>query len=586
MRVPARSIWDTGLQYVCSVVSARTEQGAELFMSANFGQVSLTPPRIAINPNRLYPIEAAIRRERRFAINVMPETARSEVARLLAVRRREPRKLDVLGWRAEYSEDGVPYLAWAREVLLCELESVHGTGDHTLMIASVVGRREGAGMQTRPLLFGDLLDNETPAIARAARTVLGATGALDAAKRFYWRLRPPPPADLPGTTYELGGHTDAEIDAGIRWGVVDTSRALRPPPRSRPPGQIGICIVGVGAWGAYYCRIARRAAPGVRLFVCGRDAVRTGRVARSVRADDFFVDFEKAVGDPRVQALALVLPHHEHRQAAEIAAAAGKAVLVEKPIATTLDDADAMIANARRSGTMLMVAEDMHFRPTVGEAARRIALGDVGEPLYLLGHGGGIMRPRGWKADPIRAGGGVLMDIGVHYIRALRMLMGEPASVVASRAMQIDTHSGVEDSTQLMFSSAAGWEAHMLLSWASTRGHAPDLIVVGTRGTLHLWAGTPRLDYYPVAPRPLTALLSYVRPEWLQRALRRPSQQRVRVELRGAEGTGHADAFREFLAAVSERRPPASPPEDARRDLEIVLRAYRALETGERVAIQ
>ena len=195
------------------------------------------------------------------------------------------------------------------------------------------------------------------------------------------------------------------------------------------------------------------------------------------------------------------------------------------------------------------------------------------------------MRPRGWKADPIRSGGGVLMDIGVHYIRALRLLMGEPTSVISSRAMQIDTHSGVEDSAQCIVSSASGWEGHMFLSWATTRGHAPDMVVVGDRGTLHLWAGQPYLDYYPIAPRPVTALINYVRPEWLQRALRRPNQQRVRVSLRGAEGTGHADAFREFLAAVEEQRPPASPPQDARRDLEIVLCAYNALRTGMRTAI-
>jgi predicted dehydrogenase len=304
-----------------------------------------------------------------------------------------------------------------------------------------------------------------------------------------------------------------------------------------------------------------------------------------VNADGFFVDFAQAVADPRVQALALVLPHDEHRRAAEIALSAGKAVLVEKPIATTLEDADAMIACAQRTGATLMIAEDMHFRPTVGEAVRRIVRGDVGEPLYLLAHGGGIMRPRGWKADPVRSGGGVLMDIGVHYVRALRLLMGEPTSVIASRAMQMDTHAGVEDSVQLMASSAAGWEAHMLLSWATTRGFAPDIVVVGNQGTLHLWAGMPHLDYYAIAPRPLTALLDYVRPAWLQRALRRPTQQRVRVILPGADGTGHAEAFREFLSAVEETRPLASPPDDARRDLEIVLSAYRALATGHRTAI-
>ena len=61
--------------------------------------------------------------------------------------------------------------------------------------------------------------------------------------------------------------------------------------------------------------------------------------------------------------------------------------------------------------------------------------------------------------------------------------------------------------------------------------------------------------------------------------------QRTRVTLRGAEITGHPDAFREFLAAVEGRRPPASPPQDARRDLEIVLSAYTALRTDSRVAI-
>src|SRR5262249_48977683 len=150
--------------------------------------------------------------------------------------------------------------------------------------------------------------------------------------------------------------------------------------------------------------------------------------ASSVKADGYFTDFDRAVGDPRVQAVVLVLPHDEHRRAAETALAAGKAVLVEKPIATTLADADAMLKSAEQSDAVLMVAEDLLFRPTVLEAMRRIAGGDVGEPLYLLGHGGGVMRPRGWKADPVRSGGGVLMDIGVHYVRALRLLMGEPTS--------------------------------------------------------------------------------------------------------------------------------------------------------------
>jgi predicted dehydrogenase len=391
--------------------------------------------------------------------------------------------------------------------------------------------------------------------------------------------------DLPRTTYELGGHTEDEIATVVRPGVVDRGRRLRVPARAVTRGTIGVCVVGVGAWGSYYCEIARRAAPRVRLFVCGRDGERTARVARSVRADGMFTDLEEAAADPRVQGLALILPHDEHRRAVELVVGLGKDALVEKPIATTLADADAMIACAEARGVRLMVGEDMHFRPTVGEAARRIERGDIGEPLYLVAHGGGVFRPRGWKADPLRAGGGVLMDVGVHYVRALRLLLGSPSWVAASRAMQLDTHARVEESVQLMFSSDAGWQSQMLLSWTTTRGHLPDLMVMGEHGTLHLWPGTPLIDFYPIAQRPLSALLDYVRPHWLQSALRSPTQQRIRVRLRDAEGTGHERCFREFVASIEEERAPVTAGADARRDLEIVLRAYEALASGTRTSL-
>jgi len=136
-----------------------------------------------------------------------------------------------------------------------------------------------------------------------------------------------------------------------------------------------------------------------------------------------------------------------------------------------------------------MVAEDMHFRPSVREAVACISRGEVGEPLYLLVHAGGIRRPQGWAADKIRMGGGVLIDIGVHYIRGLRLLMGEPDRMLASRSMQINTKMLGEDSVHLIFSSRFGWEAAMLLTWSSPRGNLPDMVLAGDEGTLHLWPG-------------------------------------------------------------------------------------------------
>jgi predicted dehydrogenase len=557
-------------------------------MSANTGQVSLSPPRVAINPNRLYPVEPAIREVARFAINVMPASTRREVTRLMRIRRREPHKADALGWALQTDELDIPFLPWAQRAVFCELESTHETGDHRLMIARVLATRDLGASGEEPLRFAALLDGAAPfgRTGHVVRRVIGASGTLDIVRRVYSRLRRVPTPNLPRTTYELGGHTEEELAPALVHGVLDDGLLLRPPAApALVRRRLGICVVGVGIWGAYYSGLVRRAAPGARLFVCGREEGRVVRVARATGADGYFVGLDRALADPRVAALVLVLPHDQHRPALERIAVEGRHVMVEKPIATSLADADAMIDAACRAGIIFMVAEDMHFRPAVREAARRIALGDVGEPLYLLAHAGGLLRPRGWKADAARAGGGVLMDIGVHYVRALRLLMGEPTAVIASRAMQADTHAGVEDSVQLILSSRLGWESHLLLSWATTRGHAPDIVVAGDRGTLHLWPGARHVDLYPHAPRPLSTVLSYVRPMWLQSKLTRPGTQRIRTWLPDDAGTGYLGELRAFLGAVAGERPPADSPADARRDLEIVLHGYEALREGRRVEI-
>jgi predicted dehydrogenase len=238
-----------------------------------------------------------------------------------------------------------------------------------------------------------------------------------------------------------------------------------------------------------------------------------------------------------------------------------------------------MIASAKRAGIILMVAEDMHFRPAIRATAACITRGDIGEPLYLLVHGGGVRRPQGWAAEKDRMGGGVLIDIGVHYIRGLRLLMGEPDRVLASRAMQINTKMLGEDSVQLLFSSRFGWQAHMLLTWSSQRGQVPDIILAGEKGTVHLWPGKKYIDLYPTGSRLLPRLLSYVRPYWLQEKLVRPRMQRKRIRLPDRDGTGYLGEMQEFIAAVAEQRPAASRAEDGRRDLEIVISGYQSLET-------
>lgn len=588
MHWAGRTIWDTRIQGICGLLSAQGDNETALFVSATFAQVTLDPPRVVVNPNRTYSIEPAIERTSRFAISVMPASRQDQIVRLMAARRRQPNRSDVVGLTVQEDDWGIPFIAGALQTLFCEVESTIEAGDRKIYVAKILESRSSANaLRERPLLFSEVSGGPRHFISfqKSVRTVLARSGALDLLKKGFYRLKPQAPPDIALNTYEEGGATEEEIETIKSFGLLDQTRRLSPPPAPRPVKRsLGICVVGTG-WGSFHCNVLRQANSAARLFVCGRDPDRTSRLAKAVKADDYFLGIEKAANDPRVQALIVALPHDLHCQAVELIATAGKHALVEKPIATTLADADAMILAAKRAGTILMVAEDMHYRPALREAVRRITAGDIGEPLYFFGHAAGIRRPRGWAAQAERMGGGVLMDMGVHYVRALRLLMGEPESVFGSRAMQVDTKISGEDSAQLIFSNKVGWDAHLLLSWASMRGDLPDVVVEGEKGTIHLWPGRPYIDLYPVDPPLIPRVLSLVRPYWLQEKLMRPRLGRVRISTPEREGAGYVGEVQEFLAAVAEERNPSSPAEDGRRDLEIVLSGYEALSQGRRVTI-
>ncbi|MGE3841295.1 MAG: flavin reductase [Vicinamibacterales bacterium] len=575
MRLPARSIWDTRIQSVCGIVCARGDGDVEAFMSGNFAQVTLDPMRVIINPNRLYPIDGVVRQAGRFSVSVMPASAISLLRELAHVRRREPHKVRYLNLPIDEHPNGIPYVKGALRTLFCEVERTLDTGDHRVIVGRVIHQLRHSSPRELPCLYQDLKDT-SPRISQL-RALLSRMGALDLLRSVLYRLRPPSPPDIARNTYLDGGQTEGEVAQVLSFGPLDIGRTLSP--GSAPAlvrRQIGLCVVGTG-WGLEHVKFAKRADPSTRIFLCGTNEERTSRLAARMGLAGYFVGMERAVQDPRVQALTIALPHDRHESAVELAAAHGKHVLVEKPIATTLDAADRMIERSRTSGIILMVAEDMHFRPAMKAASRLISSGLLGEPVYFLSHVAAHRRPLGWQSDLLRAGGGPWMDHGVHYVRAMRLLMGEPDEILATHGMQIDTRLSTEDSIQVMCRSRQGWHAHLFFSWIANRGVVPDIIVHGEKGALHLFDGAAHIDFFGNAPTLSTRLISYVRPYSLQAKLQRPWQQRQRHDLGRGDLTGYTSEVREFLAAVAEDRAPASPPMDARRDLEIVLTGYTAM---------
>ncbi len=182
---------------------------------------------------------------------------------------------------------------------------------------------------------------------------------------------------------------------------------------------------------------------------------------------DVVDDWRKAVERDDVDAVIVCAPNVLHAEIALTASGAGKHVLVEKPIATTLRDADRMIAAAEASGTMLVPAHNARFTPAVvacRDAARHVGT-VTGFEATLCNTGPLAWSPSAsWFLDPALSGGGALLDLGVHVADILRVILGDDLVTVLSCEMHGEP---VEHGATARLVSAAGVEGTLRVSWDS-----------------------------------------------------------------------------------------------------------------------
>ena len=196
--------------------------------------------------------------------------------------------------------------------------------------------------------------------------------------------------------------------------------------------MISVAVLGGGFMGATHA--AAYAAMSDRVAVrrvFSRSAEKAERVAASVAAHPT-TDLVSVLDDPAVDAVDICLPTDVHRDVAETAMRAGKHVLVEKPIALSLEDADAIARTAEETGQLLMVGLVLRFWPEYVELARRVQAGDVGTPAVVSAS---RLSPAAdwndWMTDPRRSGG-VAVDLLVHDFDQAVLLLGTPHRVFAT----------------------------------------------------------------------------------------------------------------------------------------------------------
>jgi UDP-N-acetylglucosamine 3-dehydrogenase len=198
--------------------------------------------------------------------------------------------------------------------------------------------------------------------------------------------------------------------------------------------MIDVAILGAGFMGATHAAAWRALGPRARVrWVSSRSGQKASRVAKTVDAQPT-TDLLAPITDRAVQAVDICLPTFLHREACERAFAAGKHVLLEKPLALTREDAEAILASAARSRRVLVVGLVLRFFPEYIEIERRVRSGAHGRPRIVSTY---RLSPapdwNDWMRDPALSGGPAV-DLLIHDFDQMNWLLGRPRHVVARAA--------------------------------------------------------------------------------------------------------------------------------------------------------
>ncbi len=300
------------------------------------------------------------------------------------------------------------------------------------------------------------------------------------------------------------------------------------------------------------------------------------RLARHFGIDRrrIWTDWRRMLRDADADAVAVCVPNHLHAEVAMAALAARKHVLVEKPMALTLADADAMLAAARRYRRCLMVEQTQRFDPiheVAYDTLRRGLLGRITQVRGRLGHAGPEYwsgRRRSWLTTPAHAGGGALMDLGAHLIDLLRWLTQKEVRRICCQAKTLEKRVAVEDNASALLEFTDGTIGSFDVSW-TTRPYEVTTMLYGQRGTLRTTVG---------ATQPVSIQLANTAgdPNHRLGPVRHP---------RVPAASRHGGPYRHFIDCIRLGKRPLVSGTEGRATLAVILAAYASARTGRWVTL-
>lgn len=260
-----------------------------------------------------------------------------------------------------------------------------------------------------------------------------------------------------------------------------------------------MAVLGCGRMGEVHGEAYATLPDEAAAYYVGREPAQARRYAERFGGAGVFASWEDAVRAPEVDLVDICLPDRLHGEVAAAALAAGKDVLVEKPMATSLAEADRLLRASRQAGKRLMVAENFRYLPHLERAKELIAGGALGEVFLVEVNHFERLHPRGWRTRAGEGAGGTLIDVGHHFVDMAVQLGGPVAWVFAQFAQRTLPDFSGEDTAVLSLGFAGGAIGQLALSiGAPGAPPQPTFIVCGTHASLYfdwqsgLWTGTGR----------------------------------------------------------------------------------------------
>lgn len=334
--------------------------------------------------------------------------------------------------------------------------------------------------------------------------------------------------------------------------------------------RVGYAVVGLGQIAERAVLPAFRHATKSKLIaVVSGDERKARNLAAKFGASDYYTydDYAFCLSHPQVDAVYIATTNDTHAEYTVRAAAAGKHVLCEKPMATTVADCERMVGSCHAARVRLMIAYRKYFEPASLALKKLIASGKLGR-LKIIHSGFTIRLPQNlkksvWHLDRRMAGGGSLMDLGVYCVNTVRWLTGsEPAEALAHAwTVEPQRFKEVEENIAFQLRFPRG----LVLQASSSFGAAQSsfLQVNGEEG----WAALNPAYAYDEERR----LFGAVRGRWLEKRFRVIDEFALELDA--------------FADCIRRGRDPEPSGRDGLRDVGIMQAIYRSAREGRQVSI-